>query len=35
MKEKIRDLERVAYNRRVMLINADYLILDAFDVDTE
>ncbi|MGH9491910.1 MAG: hypothetical protein ACRD2K_00270 [Terriglobales bacterium] len=30
-----RDLERVVYNRRVMLINADYLILDAFDVDTE
>lgn len=29
------DLERVVYNRRVMLINADYLILDAFDVDTE
>lgn len=27
------DLERVVYNRRVMLINADYLILDAFDVD--
>ncbi len=30
-----RDLERVVYNRRVMLINAAYLILDAFDVDTE
>jgi hypothetical protein len=30
-----RDLERVVYNRRVMLINADYLILDAFDVDAE
>lgn len=30
-----RDLERVVYNRRVMLINADYLILDAFDVDSE
>ena len=29
------DLERVVYNRRVMLINADYLILDAFDVDSE
>jgi hypothetical protein len=28
-----RDLERVVYNRRVMLINAAYLILDAFDVD--
>ena len=30
-----RDLERVVYNRRVMLINAEYLILDAFDVDSE
>jgi hypothetical protein len=29
------DLERVVYNRRVMLINADYLILDAFDVDAQ
>jgi hypothetical protein len=29
------DLERVVYNRHVMLINADYFILDAFDVDTE
>ena len=29
------DLERVVYNRRVMLINADSLILDAFDVDSE
>lgn len=28
-----RDLERVVYNRRIMLINAAYLILDAFDVD--
>ena len=27
------DLERVVYNRRVMLINSAYLILDAFDVD--
>jgi hypothetical protein len=30
-----RELERVVYNRRVMLIDAAYLILDAFDVDTE
>jgi len=29
------DLERVVYNRRVMLINSDFLILDAFDVDAE
>jgi hypothetical protein len=29
------DLERVVYNRRVMLINSDYLILDAFDVDAD
>jgi hypothetical protein len=30
-----RDLERVVYNRRVMLIDAAYRILDAFDVDPE
>jgi hypothetical protein len=29
------DLERVVYNRRVMLINAEYLILDVFDVDSQ
>ncbi len=29
------DLERVVYNRRVMLINAAYVILDVFDVDAE
>lgn len=29
------DLERVVYNRRVMLINAAYVILDIFDVDAE
>jgi len=30
-----RDLERVVYNRRVMLIDSAYLILDAFDVDAQ
>ena len=30
-----RDLERVVYNRRVMLIDSAYRILDAFDVDSE
>lgn len=30
-----KDLERVVYNRRVMLIDSAYRILDAFDVDAE
>lgn len=30
-----RDLERVVYNRRVMLIDSAYRILDAFNVDVE
>jgi len=29
------DLERVVYNRRIMLIGSSHRILDAFDVDTE
>ncbi len=29
------DLERVVYNRRVMLIDAAYVILDIFDLDAE